>query len=755
MPLRSSVASAAPNGAASVDGQPAWWVGSAGEAPLIAKWRKGAWRLSAQPWTKQGALNAVSGSSSTNAWSVGYLNPAAPKPISAHWNGTSWTKVAVPNAGGQIALVDVVALPSGAAWAVGSRLSGSRTTPFVVQNMGSGWVNSSPAIDEADEGALTAVAVDPEGTIWAAGWRTANGASSPWIIHWDGHSWEDVATDSYGFGYLTDLAFGAGHAFAAGYMELPSGGYGPLLLQRTAGTWASAALPWGSQSSVLVRAMTVMPSGMPAIAGTQLEPLPKALMSWSSDTGWQSRRPGNATFPGGWMRGIAATASGAFAVGSIATKARVFTTCGAGSTAALGQSVPQALTAARPSGDVLSDPSVAVPRPNTARGGARLAAATPVTATDVTKSANIAISSKTFGGVAADFNGDGWTDVFVNRHNTDVPLLELGGPQGFSTAAATFDFADRHGCAAADTDGNGKIDLFCSEGKRRGNLLAGHEFLLDVGDDGGAIATQEWGLEDVSGRGRATVFVHLAGHSHPALFVINEPARMDGLPSMNRFYLNAGGTHFEPAPQLGLDTSAGGTCVAAADLDGDGNDEIILCSTDSSGGLPSGIRVYGYNGTRFVDRTAALGLEPFGEATIRVADFDGDGVPDLARSRANNLVVSLQRNGGFADSFTLATSHIRTIAVGDVNADGLADIYLRANNSHSMLVNDGDGAAFSAMALPPVIAGSADDVLTLDYDNNGFADFLTFNGRYSVHSLQLIAFAPSAPQGAAARAGDR
>ena len=62
--------------------------------------------------------------------------------------------------------------------------------------------------------------------------------------------------------------------------------------------------------------------------------------------------------------------------------------------------------------------------------------------------------------LAADFNNDGWLDIFVPQISGPQSFILWGGPNGFSRHSATFLNAEGAACAqAADLTGNGWLDL--------------------------------------------------------------------------------------------------------------------------------------------------------------------------------------------------------------------------------------------------------------------------------------------------------
>lgn len=749
MAVEAALAVGIPTGSATLTGLPAWFVGRQNALATAARWDGGTWRSVTTPWTTDTGLTAVSALSASAAWSVGFGRLSAPKAISARWNGSSWQAVLVPHAGGRMAtLTDVVALTPQRALAVGLRLAGGRLQPLALFRTKSGrWLNRSPSFGPDAEGGLTAVSRASNGTLWAVGWRSVAGRPQPWIGWWDGTAWNSTPTGQVGAGlaYLTDVEFrSATEGWAVGYLERDGGRYAPIFQRWNGVDWQPETMPWEPDASVVLTTVALDSSGDVAVAGQLMsDEGGSAMMAINQAGAWQQSAPRNDPYPGSWSQDASGLSDGVFVVGQFGPANRAFISCEGGTTGHAPTGRPHSPSPSA-NGDFVED--IDSPRPS--RGAST--DYTPATlldgfeARDMTTAAGLTMQTMTYSGVVADFNADTWPDVFINRHGADVPYLALGGEGGFTQAAATFQFTDRHLCAAADATGGGVLDLFCTVGRRQGTAMGAHEFLVDVGETGGTLAADQFGVLDITGRGRAAAFVQLASDLLPSLFVANEPVRIDGQPSFNRFYRNLGGTGFVPAPELGLDGSSGGLCALAAELDGDPDDELLVCTSEVAGGVGAGAHLYDFDGTQFVDRTIELGIAPFASLDLEVADFNGDSLPDIAQLRATRLRVSLGTPDGFVKVFELEAKMAVAMAIGDVNDDGRPDIYVSrqaaGNGAHLMLVNGGDGRSFTNIEIPQVGSGSADDVLALDYDQNGLSDFVTFNGIYGPGPIKLTAF---------------
>jgi FG-GAP-like repeat len=754
MPLETALAGMSPKAAAALGGAPAWIAGSRLSSASIGRWDGSTWRKVSQPFTGETGFAGISTKPDSAAWAVGYRSLLAPHPITARWTGSSWEQVEVPYPGGHFAtFTDVIALGPKKALAVGVRLVRGLDVPLAMLRTKAGWSDLSPDFAGVD-GSLTAIAQAPDTKLWAVGWQAPDGRPVPWIGKLENGVWvsSPPATTPAGLAYLTDIAFdSAGVGWSAGYAELDDGGYAPLL-QRWDGTdWRAEGLPWADGESIVLTSIAVDAGGDLFLGGQRVgDAGASAVFATYTGGEWHVTAGHSDAYPGTWTYDAAELTDGALMVGLFPSAGRVLTSC----------DITGPPTARPPHGPedgaagFATDAEHIVPGVTTGSGAA-LTLLPPVPldgyhATDVSQAAGLKMTTKTYGSVVADFNGDSWQDIFLNRHASDVPLLMLGGPTGFTNSGAQFQFTDRFNCDADEATGEGGLDLFCTVGRQRGTAMGANELYIDVGTNGGTLAPAQFGVLGITERGREAAFVHLAGQPLPDLFVANWPVRIDGLPSMNRYYRNVDGTRFTPAPEYGLDQAAGGQCLVPVNIDGDGDDEILLCTLQPVAGLTAGLRLYDFDGSAFVDETAGSGLTPFGDQDIEVADFNGDSLPDVAQLKAKRLRISL---GDGTGQFTRAVEYVVKaaveMAVGDVNEDSRPDIYVSShasnNDKHRMLVNDGDGTSFTSVIIPEASSGSADDVLALDYDNNGLTDFLVLNGLERAGPVKLTAFFPDEP----------
>jgi hypothetical protein len=329
-------------------------------------------------------------------------------------------------------------------------------------------------------------------------------------------------------------------------------------------------------------------------------------------------------------------------------------------------------------------------------------------ARDVAAWAGIARTVNTAGeNCVFDYNRDGVMDLFVSNH-ADAPWqLFRGTPQGqfVETNVGTFPRRDRHGCATDDFNGDGRPDIYASIGACVGTCLAPKELWIQTSDGAFVDRAAEFGVTDPGGRGREPITLNANGDKWPDLFT--GQARGVDYPSPNRLWLNVDGVGFVNPPGLPTE-EIGNQCVTAGDFDGDGYDELIVCSNN--------FRIYDNNGGSWSDATVAVGMPTWGRPDAELADMNGDGRLDLVTVTGPRLEVNLNRSGRFPTTdYRLSITNGRDLAIGDADGDGDPDIYILQGSNATvpdlLLLNQGSGASYTNLSgLPQVTTGEGDRV---------------------------------------------
>ena len=184
----------------------------------------------------------------------------------------------------------------------------------------------------------------------------------------------------------------------------------------------------------------------------------------------------------------------------------------------------------------------------------------------------------------------------------------------------------------------------------------------------------------------------------------------------------------------------GPTAIAAGDFNGDGIQDIAIANSSSLYVLPNGDenRVTILLGNSSGGFSVAPG-SPFSVGTnptsVAVGDFNGDGIQDLAIANGGGGDVTIllgNGSGGFSAAsgspFAVGAVPI-SVAVGDFNGDGIEDLATANYSSHNVTVLLGNGAGgFSAATGSPFAVGTNPySVAVGDFNGDGFADLATAN----------------------------
>ena len=356
------------------------------------------------------------------------------------------------------------------------------------------------------------------------------------------------------------------------------------------------------------------------------------------------------------------------------------------------------------------------------------------TFTDVTEKAGVGGRDFGIGAFAADYNGDGWTDLFVTtygrnilyRNNGDGTFTDVTRQAGLDapglwTAAVFFDY-----------DNNGTLDLYVGhfvkfrkelerECKQGGVYHYCYPLNYDPwpsrlyrnnGDGTFTDVSESSGIGRHPGKAFGAVATDINNDGWLDLFVAN-----DSVP--NFLFLNKGGGRFEEtALQAEVAYSADGAARSgmgadADDYNGDGLQDLFVANFNREK-----FSIYRNRGDlTFTDEAGPTGI---GMAThmysgwgVRFFDFDHDGDPDLIVSNGHpdDLIETVSDSlkyreplllfenvgGKFAllgvragEAFT-RDYPARGLAVGDLDNDGYLDVVVANNGETPLLLHHRGG----------------------------------------------------------------
>lgn len=186
------------------------------------------------------------------------------------------------------------------------------------------------------------------------------------------------------------------------------------------------------------------------------------------------------------------------------------------------------------------------------------------------------ITSKSFGNPTwVDFNNDGLLDVVNSQHSFRMNVYLNRGDGSFINIARDSGLYpdstirwDHHGMAWADYDNDGNIDMFVAEGSGLGELNRNQ---LWKGDGNGGFVNVT-PVEDIGGEGRSASW---GDYDNDGLVDIISLAPYGDI-SLNRNLGN--GTFADVTVQAGLAAAAGGNSGGFVDYDGDGDQDLLICS---------------------------------------------------------------------------------------------------------------------------------------------------------------------------------
>ncbi len=372
------------------------------------------------------------------------------------------------------------------------------------------------------------------------------------------------------------------------------------------------------------------------------------------------------------------------------------------------------------------------------------------TFTDVTEKAGVACGKMGhfgMGAAAADFDGDGWQDLYVTNYGKNI-LFSNNGNGTFAdvTDAAGVGAPNWSTCATwFDYDNDGRLDLFVSsfvQYSASGSIFCGDNkqgrryyciprvfkprpsFLFhNEGNGKFSDVSKVSGIANALGKSFGAVATDLNNDGLMDLFVANDT-------TANHLFINKGGGKFD---EIGLASGVGysdagsprsGMGVDAADFDGDGWQDLFVANIDQE--LFSLYR--NEKDLTFTDQAGEIGqatrlLSGWG---LKFFDSDNDGDPDLflanghpddmvetlaARVKYKEPLLMFENVNGKYKNVSAQSGEVfkkdfsaRGASFGDFDNDGLIDVLVVNNGEAPALIRNQGGSGNNWIGLNLVAA---------------------------------------------------
>ena len=348
---------------------------------------------------------------------------------------------------------------------------------------------------------------------------------------------------------------------------------------------------------------------------------------------------------------------------------------------------------------------------------------------DVTQQAGLHFIGKNYGAAVADYNKDGFDDIFAISQSGPCRLYRNNGDGTFTDVAAEVGVAyvgTPNVAGWADVNNDGFLDLFI--GNREENNV------LYVGSENGTFSNNTFlsGLL-TGGKVKALLFAD-----------INLDGRIDiylaRLLAENILYLNMGNGQFVNFTNAsGAKDSQISMGAIFLDYDNDGDPDLYLTHDANQPNILYQNDGNGYFTDVSSGSGANIGTNGMG---VDFADINQDGWLDIYVTNlyGNSLLLNNGNPTGEGVTFTEIADHAGVDDIGmgwgcaflDVDNDGWADIYA-ANDSYfapipNVLYRNNQNLTFSIIENTPLISLEPGyGIATLDFNNDGKMDIYLAN----------------------------
>jgi len=325
-----------------------------------------------------------------------------------------------------------------------------------------------------------------------------------------------------------------------------------------------------------------------------------------------------------------------------------------------------------------------------------------------------------------DFNNDGFLDLAAATESQSSVAIMLGDGKGGLSDPRSFSAGDNPASLdSADINSDGRLDL----------VIANHEspyLTLLLGDGSGGFAAAK----------NSPVQLTVTPHPH---MVKAEDLDQDGHVDLivdsrdefGVFVLRGLGQGTFDAPGIGINVEGAPYLgFAIGDINGDKRPDLVTPNArDVSVMLSVNSSPLAFNRSQSV-----IFASPF---AVELADMNGDGHLDLivASNQGGSSVGVFLGNGSGqfsidADATFRVATGAKSIAIGDINGDGLSDAVVSSWNSDVRIIY-GDASDFTSTELPLGELETPWGVAIGDLNGDGRDDLIVTDGVSSVANLYL------------------
>jgi hypothetical protein len=341
-----------------------------------------------------------------------------------------------------------------------------------------------------------------------------------------------------------------------------------------------------------------------------------------------------------------------------------------------------------------------------------------------------ALSSRPVDMVMADLNGDGKPDLITfetDQYSTPFGVSVLlgngngtfGNPRGFPLNIPDTPKV----LAVGDVNGDGKLDIVTANISINSDPNPSYYYSISValGDGRGYFSAPQTSHTRVTSTflydPTSVVVSDLNGTGMPEI-IVGGQGWVDVWGSNRKGTSLSEVAEFVSTPYVAASHT---TNLAVGDVNGDGRPDIV--ATDNNYNLVEVLLNTGFNQFS-APQPFNVGGSP---SAVAVGDVNGDGKLDIVTANGPNSTVSVllgNGNGTFGTPQTYAVAGTpNSIALGDFNGNGRLDI-VTAGTELEVLPNNGGGTFGAAQAVGP--AGSS--VAVADVNADGLPDIAQIDG---------------------------